>query len=291
MLKFLGLLIIAASIWGGVILSHGQLLALWQPMQFLIIVGGGIGTFFLSNPWYVVRKTTSYLTRSINGTRHYSTDSYQRLLTLLYELFELRRQFGSAVLEIHIENPSNSPLFLASGVLENPRLTQFICDNLRLVTLGRTLPHELEGLLNSELQTMIDDYQRSVTALQGIADALPGFGLITAILGIILAMQTMDSPLVELGVQIASALVGSLLGILLCYGLLNPMARSLNHTIHAEIQLFECVKSSILALVYGRPSAIAVDAGRRMIYSEIRPSFEQMELWLAEHQESFETKA
>ncbi len=293
MLKLLGLLIIMGSLSGDYLLVNSNPVSLWQPMQVLIIVGGGVGTFLIANPWYVVHRTIRYLITSINGTRKYNTKFYQQLLSLLFELFELRRKSGSGALEQHIEHPETSPLFMASKTLKNPRLTQFICDNLRIVALGRALPHELESLLDDELHTMIEDYQRSVKALQGIADALPGFGIATAIFGAILTMHSieLDTPHLEVAMQIASSLIGSFLGILLCYGVLTPLARSLDHTIHAEVQLFECVKAAILALVYGRPSAIAVDAGRRMIYSEVRPSFEQMETWLSKLKEPVDIEA
>ncbi|MCL6270082.1 flagellar motor stator protein MotA [Sansalvadorimonas sp. 2012CJ34-2] len=285
MLKITGLAILIFSVLGGFVLADGQLLSLWQPAQILIIAGGGIGAFLIANPWHVVCHTMRHLGKAIRGTNHYPAEYYQNLLTLLFKLFEVRRQAGVTALEAHIEEPENSILFMDSGILENERLTAFICDNLRLVTLGKVLPHELEGLLDHELTTMADDLHRPADALQRIADSLPGFGIVAAVLGIVLTMQSMDGPAYLLGMNVAAALVGTFLGILLCYGLISPLAQSVTHSVRDEIQLYECVKASLLAKVSGRPSAIAADAGRRILYSEIRPSFIQLEAWLAESRE------
>ncbi|CAM3723290.1 flagellar motor stator protein MotA [Parendozoicomonas haliclonae] len=290
MLKFFGLLILAASIFGGFVASDGQLLSLWQPGQIFIIIGGGIGAFVIANPWAVIVRTGRYLSRAITGKNSYPTEFYQKLLTLLFELFEVRRRVGSAALEEHIDHPDQSVLFIESGILEYERLTSFICDNLRLVTLGKVLPHELEGLLEQELATMNEDYLRPADAMQAVADSLPGFGIIAAVMGIILTMQSMDGPAYLLGMKVAGALVGSFLGILLCYGLLNPLAKSITHAIREETQLFECVRAALTALVYGRPSAIAVDAGRRMLFTEVRPSFDQLESWLLESHPTTESR-
>ncbi len=282
MLKVTGLAILILSVLGGFVLADGQLLSLWQPAQILIIAGGGLGAFLIANPWHVIRNTLQHLGKAISGTNHYPAEYYQNLLTLLFKLFEIRRQSGVAALEPHIENPEQSVLFIDSGILENKRLTSFICDNLRLVTLGKVLPHELEGLLDHELNTMSEDLQRPADALQRIADSLPGFGIVAAVLGIVLTMQSMDGPAYLLGMNVAAALVGTFLGILLCYGLISPLAHSVTHSVRDEIQLFECVKAALLARISGRPSAIAADAGRRILYSEIRPSFVQLENWLTE---------
>ena len=285
MLKLTGLIILAISVLGGFVIADGQLLSLWQPAQILIIIGGAFGAFMIANPWHVITSTIQHLLKAVRGSNHYPADYYQNLLTLLFRLYEVRRKSGVAALEAHIDFPEESILFEEARILDNHRLTSFICDNMRLVTLGKVLPHELEGLLDHELATMNDDLQRPADALQHIADSLPGFGIVAAVLGIVLTMQSMDGPAYLLGMNVAAALVGSFLGILLCYGLLSPLAKSVTHSIRDEVQLFECIKASLLAQVSGRPSAIAADAGRRVLYSEIRPSFAQLEAWLLESSE------
>ena len=284
-LKIGGVILLTASIIGGFIMAGGTPMILWQPPEFIIIFGGAFAAFMISNSWTGVKEAGRAVLKVFRG-KHLDQDYFQRLLTLLYQLFELRRRSGVSVLEDHIERPGESSIFTESGMLENPRLVSFICDNLRLVALGKVQPHELEGLLDSELETMEEDMLRPAYSLQSVADALPGFGIVAAVLGIIVTMGAMGGPVEIIGMSIAKALVGTFLGILLCYGVAAPLAHAIQHNVKEEIILFDCVKTAIIAQVSGRPSAIAVDAGRRLLYAEVRPSFEQMEGWLLENRQS-----
>ncbi|MGI9275593.1 MAG: flagellar motor stator protein MotA [Endozoicomonas sp.] len=280
--KFAGIILLAVSVIGGFQLAGGQPMVLWQPPEFIIIFGGAFAAFLISNSWHNVKQTGRAVARVFTG-KHLSQAYYQRLLTLLYQLFELRRRSGVAVLEDHIEKPGESSLFIESGILENERLTSFICDNLRLIAMGKVQPHELDGLLESEVSTMEDDLLRPAHSFQSVAEALPGFGIVAAVLGIVVTMGVMGGPVEMIGVSIAKALVGTFLGILLCYGVAMPLAQAIEHNVKEQVLLFECVRTAIVAQVSGRPSAIAVDAGRRLLYSEVRPSFDQMEGWLLEN--------
>ena len=284
-LKFGGLILLVVSVLGGFVLAGGAPMILWQPPEFLIIFGGAFASFMISNSWVGVKQSGRAVVKVFRG-KHLDQDYFQRLLTLLYQLFELRRRSGVVVLEDHIERPGESSIFTESGMLDNPRLVSFICDNLRLVALGKVQPHELEGLLESELETMGEDMLRPAHSIQSVADALPGFGIVAAVLGIIVTMGAMGGPVEVIGMSIAKALVGTFLGILLCYGFAAPLAHAIQHNVKEEILLFECVKTAIVAQVCGRPSAIAVDAGRRLLYAEVRPSFEQMEGWLLENRQA-----
>ncbi|WP_067516389.1 flagellar motor stator protein MotA [Endozoicomonas ascidiicola] len=281
MLKFVGLGVLVFSVLGGFIFANGNLMALWQPPEILIIAGGAFGAFLLSNPMSVVRSTGWHLRNSFSSG-HYQKLHYQKLLTLLYQLFELRRTSGASAMEMHIEDPESSDLFKVSGVLDDPRLTAFICDNLRLVILGNISSHELDSLLDSELYALTEDIGRPADALQKVADALPGFGIVAAVLGIVITMQSMGGPVDQMGVSIAAALVGTFLGVLLGYGIVGPLAYAIEHSIKDQMLMFECAKESMLSHVSGRPSAIAVDAGRRVLFGENRPSFTQLEAFLLE---------
>ncbi len=281
MLKFAGLAVLVLSVLGGFVFANGNLLALWQPAEILIIVGGALGSFLLSNPWSVVQSTGWHLRKCFSG-KAYGQEHYQKLLTLLYKLFELRRKAGVAAMEQHVENPYSSDLFSVSGVLDDHRLTAFICDNLRLVSLGNITTHELDGLLDSELYALTEDIRRPAEALHKVADALPGFGIVAAVLGIVITMQTMGGPVELMGVSIAAALVGTFLGVLLGYGLVGPLGHAIEHSVKDQMLMFECAKEALLAHVSGRPSAIAVDAGRRVLFGENRPTFDQLEGWLLE---------
>lgn len=284
-LKILGVVLLSVSVLGGFALAGGQPLILWQPPEFVVIFGGALAAFLISNSWHNV-KMTGRAVRDIFLKKHYDQEYFQKLLTLLYQLFELRRRSGVSVLEEHIEKPGESSIFTESGILDNDRLTSFICDNLRLVALGKVQPHELDGLLESELDTMETDLMRPAHSVQATADALPGFGIVAAVLGIVITMGAMGGPVELIGMSIAKALVGTFLGILLCYGVASPLAHAIEHNVKEQVLLFDCVRTAIVAQVSGRPSAIAVDAGRRLLYSEVRPSFEQMEGWLVENRQT-----
>ncbi|MRI33912.1 flagellar motor stator protein MotA [Endozoicomonas sp. OPT23] len=281
MLKLGGLALLVASVLGGFILAGGNPRVLWQPPEYVVIIGGAAAAFLISNSWHNVKMTGKAIA-GIFKNSHLDQDYYQKLLTLLFQLFELRRRSGAAAMENHIEEPENSELFEQSGIINNPRLTSFICDNLRLVAMGKVQPHELDGLLESEINTMEDDLSRPAHSFQTLAEGLPGFGIVAAVLGIVITMGVMGGPVEMIGVSIAKALVGTLLGILLCYGLAAPIAQAIEHNVKEQVILFEVVRTAIVAQVSGRPSAIAVDAGRRLLYAEVRPSFDQMEEWLME---------
>ncbi len=283
-LKLGGVALLGISVIGGFIMAGGNPIILWQPPEYIVIFGGALAAFLISNTVQGVQNTGKALVQ-VFSKGHYDQNYYQRLLTLLYQLFELRRKSGVAVLEEHIEKPGESSVFTESGVLENERLTSFICDNLRLVTLGKIQPHELEGLLDSELETLEEDLGRPAHSIQTVAEALPGFGIVAAVLGIVVTMGAMGGPVEMIGTSIAKALVGTFLGILFCYGLFGPVAQAMEHNVRDELLLFECVKTAIISQIAGRPSAIAVDAGRRVLYSEVRPSFDQMEGWLLENRQ------
>ena len=281
MLKLGGLGLLVASVLGGFLLAGGKPMVLWQPPEYVVIVGGALAAFLISNSWHNVKMTGKAIA-GIFKNNHLDQDYYQKLLTLLFQLFEIRRRSGAAAMEDHIEKPDDSELFQQSGILSNSRLTSFICDNLRLVAMGKVQPHELDGLLESEIQTMEDDLSRPAHSFQTLAEGLPGFGIVAAVLGIVITMGVMGGPVEMIGVSIAKALVGTLLGILLCYGVAAPIAQAIEHDVKEQVILFEVVRTAIVAQVSGRPSAIAVDAGRRLLYSEVRPSFDQMEEWLME---------
>ena len=285
LLLIVGLLLVFASIAGGFVSAGGKLLALWQPAEFVIILGCALGSFLLGNSKSVIKATGQYILRVVTG-KHSGPDTYQNILTLLYQLFETGRRSGLAALEAHVENPDESDLFKGAGVLANKRLKNFICDNLRLLGLGKIQPHELEGLLESELHTLQEDLGRPALSLQRMADGFPGFGIIAAVLGIVITMQHMGGPVEIIGVSIAAALVGTFVGILLGYGVVGPLAQAVEHVIEDDVRAFECIKATLVAYASGRPSAIAVDAGRRVLFSEVRPSFEEMENWLTESQEN-----
>ncbi|MCL6272068.1 flagellar motor stator protein MotA [Sansalvadorimonas sp. 2012CJ34-2] len=276
MLKMIGFAITLASVMGGFFLGNGVLATLWQPAYILIVVGGAIGAFFSSNPGEVLQLTKHYLGRALLGQRR-GREDYEKLLVLLHDLFQVIRRKGRQALEEHIESPERSDLFKRSGFLESPRLVTYICDNLRMTNLGQISARELEALLESELDCYETEQNQSANSLKMAADATPGFGIVASVLGVIIAMSSMNGPISVLGMAVAGSMVGTMLGMLSCYGILTPMINLVSHSIKDEVMLFECVKAALVANCAGRHPIVSVDAGRRVLYSGVQPSFVELE--------------
>ena len=276
MLKLMGFILTIASIVGGYYLGDGILNALWQPAFILIVLGGTTGAFFASTPTEVLSLTRDYLGRAFMGKRR-SREDYEKLMTLLYDLFQIVRREGRAALEDHIEEPENSDVFRESGFLQSPRLVTYICDNLRVTILGQTSAPELETMLDSELVAFENEQTMSVNALKRASDSAPGFGIVASVLGVIIAMGSISGPVAVLGMAVAGSMVGTMLGMLLSYGILNPMHNLVLHYIKDEVMLFECVKAALVANCGGRYPLVAVDAGRRVLFSAVQPSFVELE--------------
>lgn len=277
MLKLIGFLLTILSVIGGYYLGDGSLGALWQPAFILIVVGGTTGAFFSSTPGDVLELTWKYLSQAVMGRRR-NQDDYEQLLQLMYDLFQIDKRKGRQALEEHIEEPENSQLFLESGLMtSSPRLVTYICDNLRITILGQNTAAELDTLLEAELAAFEAEQMQSVNALRRAVDSAPGFGIVASVLGVIIAMSSVAGPIDVLGMAVAGSMVGTMLGMLSSYGILTPMMNLVSYSIRDEIMLFECVKASLVANCAGRHSLVAVDAGRRVLFSGVQPSFVELE--------------
>ena len=278
MFKIMGFIILVASILGGFVMAHGKLLSLWQPFEIIIIAGGAFGAFCISNPWKVVGAAGRNIMFVISGTG-YNQKYYESLLQLLNQLFEVgRKQGGRKALEDHIENPSSSDIFNSyPRIKKTPSTVRFITDNVRLSMVDNLDTHNFEALMEHEIFTYEEEVSRPGKALQEIADALPGFGIMAAVLGIVITMQALDGPPEQLGIHIAAALVGTFMGVFLGYGVVGPLSAAINHSVHYEIKALECIKAALVSNRSGTPPAMSVEAGRKVLYSESRPSFDEME--------------
>ncbi len=276
MLKFIGFVVTLASVMGGFFLGNGVLATLWQPAYILIVVGGAAGAFFASTPPDVLTLTKTYLGKAMMGERRGRVD-YEKLLILLHDLFQVIRRKGRQALEEHIESPERSDLFKRSGFLSSPRLVTYICDNLRMTNLGQISARELESLLEAELVCFETEQSQSVAAIKRMQDSAPGFGIVASVLGVIIAMSSMNGPISVLGMAVAGSMVGTMLGMLSCYGILAPIINRVQHSIDDEVMLFECVKAALVANCAGRHPIVSADAGRRVLFSGVQPSFVELE--------------
>lgn len=277
MLKLVGLVVVIGSVLGGYVLSHGHLVALWQPYELLIILGAAIGAFLISNPMTVVKDTMAALGRNLKG-KHYGKEMYMDLLSLLYEIFNKARKNGLMAIEEDVETPESSEIFNRfPRVTMEKHLLDFICDYLRIMAAGNLSAIELESLMDQEIETALHESMASSHAVTKISDGLPGFGIVAAVMGIVITMGSLGGPPEILGAHVAAALVGTFLGILLAYGFIGPLAVALEHMATEDIKTLACIKTAILAMVNGIPPQLAVEFGRKAIGSHERPTFKELD--------------
>lgn len=272
-----GLLIVISSVLGGYVLAHGVLAALWQPYELIIIAGGAFGAFIIANPGKVIKSVFANLPTLFKGNP-YSKQDYLDLLSLMYDLFSKARKEGLMALENDVEEPGESEIFKKyPKIAADHHVMDFITDYLRLMVGGSMNPFELENLMDLELETHHEEAEIPSHSVTTVSDGLPGFGIVAAVMGVVITMGSLGEPPEVLGAHIAAALVGTFLGILLAYGFVGPMGAALGHRAREEAKFLECVKVCILATLNGYTPQIAVEFGRKVIYSTERPGFYELE--------------
>jgi len=257
-------------------------MALWQPFELLVIGGAAFGAFVISNPGKVIKAVFASIPLLLKGSK-YNKALYLDLLSLMYVLFSKSRKDGLMSLEEHIEEPKDSPIFQNyPKILADHHVLDFICDYLRLMVGGNMNPFELENLMDVELETHHHDIGQAHNALTKVSDALPGFGIVAAVLGIVITMASIGGPPEVLGQHVGAALVGTFLGILLAYGFVGPMAASLEHLTADEAKFYECIKVCLMASLNGYAPQIVVEFGRKTLFSDQRPGFIELESHIKE---------
>lgn len=277
-MKFiLGMIIVMASVIGGYVLSHGKLAALFQPFELLIIGGGAFGAFVVANPGKVISDVFKGTFGLLKGSK-YTKKLYMDLLTLLYLLFAKARKEGLMSLESDIEEPHISEIFKAyPSIRENHHAMEFITDYLRLMVGGNMNAFELENLMDLELETHHHSAEAAATAVQVVADGLPAFGIVAAVMGVVITMGYISEPPEILGAHIGAALVGTFLGVLLAYGFAAPIANALKSRAEEESAMLLCAKACIMSTLNGYTPQIAVEFGRKAITPHLRPGFLELE--------------
>lgn len=277
-MKFIiGLVITCASIIVGYVAAGGVLLALWQPFEILIILGGSIGAFIIAYPATVILGTLKGILALFKGNK-YKKETYMELLGLLFKLFSKARKEGLMALEADIEEPDESEIFKeATKIYSNQHLVDFICDYLRLMVGGNMNAFELEALMDLELETHHHEAEGPSHALQNMADGLPAFGIVAAVMGVVITMGYISEPPEVLGHHVGAALVGTFMGILMGYGFAGPMAASMGAQAKEEGLIFGCAKTCIIATLNGYTPQIAVEFGRKALTSDLRPGFIELE--------------
>ena len=278
MFAIIGTLVVLGSVLGGFMASGGSILLLWHPLEIVIICGAALGAFLISNPIKVVKGAFIGALGLVKGAR-YGRQEYIQLLKLIYDILVMARKDGVLAIEKHIENPSQSDIFKKYPfVLADHHMMEFITDCLRLISGGNLDPHELESLLEYELETHHHEAAEPAHAVQKVSDALPGFGIVAAVLGIVTTMASIEgASTAEIGHHVGAALVGTFLGILVAYGFVGPIAAAMEAKAHEEGKAFEVVKMALVASVRGYPPPVAVEFARKLLFSAVRPNFQELE--------------
>lgn len=271
-----GGLMVAAGFEAGTHLIMGAILPA-LPAEMMIIFGVGVMAFIISNPWNVCKETLGYF-RCLKKPAAHDKQSYVDLLTLLYTLFKLARTKGWLSLEQHIEQPDDSTLFKQfPTVHKNHHALIFLCDYLRIISLGNDSPHEIESLMDEEIETIAHHEEHPGHAMQTMADGLPALGIVAAVLGVIKTMASINQPPEILGKMIGSALVGTFLGVWLSYGFVGPFANAMLSRAHTEIMYYKCIKAGIIAFLNGAAPQVAVEFSRKLLPHDVQPSFLELE--------------
>jgi len=272
-----GCIVVLASVLGGFALQGGHLAALFQPTELLIIVGAAVGAFVIANDARSIRATVAALPTLFQPPR-YTKALYLELMALLFELLTKVRKEGMMAAEADIDAPHESPLFTRyPAIVEEGRILEFITDYLRLMISGNMDAFQIENLMDNEIETHHEDGEAPVHSIQQLAEAMPAFGIVAAVIGVVHTMASVGLPPSELGILIAGALVGTFVGILLSYGFVGPVAALLRRK-HAEsAKMIQCVKVTLLASLNGYAPALAVEFGRKVISHTERPSFLELD--------------
>jgi chemotaxis protein MotA len=281
MQQLLGIAIVLGCIFGGYMLGGGALHAIWEPVELLIIAGAGFGALVLGNPYHVLHEMLVQL-RRIVMMRKRDSEFQRQLLLLMYELLQTAAG-GLKALDAHVEAPRESELFQRyPRILDEPKLLAFIVDNFRLMAMGKISAHELEGVLEQELEAIHDELSQPSKSMHKIAEAMPGFGILAAVLGVVMAMNTVGegASAAEIAEKVAAAMVGTFIGIFFCYGVLDPISNMMKQLVNEEVSTLECVKVVLVTHLAGKPALLAIDAGRRLVQLNTKPSFARLEGWI-----------
>ncbi len=277
MFVIIGIAVVIISIVTGFLIAGGNLVLLLQWAEFIVIGGAAIGSLLISSPLSLLKKIIAELPSVIKGN-HYSKSDYMELLKSFNDLFLIAQRDGLLSIEKHVENPEESEILSQNKkFINNPFLRDFFCDTMKVMLTGGVPPHELEGLIDTEIETFEIESKPIAATLNKVGDSLPGLGIVAAVLGIIVTMGSIDKGAEVVGHHVAAALVGTFLGVLMAYGFVSPLASSVEHSIENKVRFLSTIKSCIVAYAKGNPPIVAVEIARRTIFSDERPSFSELE--------------
>jgi chemotaxis protein MotA len=276
MFAIIGIIVVFGAIAGGYLMEHGNISVLLQPAELLIIGGAASGTILIANPLHVLKHIACGITGVFKGSK-FTRERYLASLKLAYQLLNKARRQGLMALESDIEDPEKSAIFNQDpDFLKDPHVRCFFCDSMRMAISG-VEAFELDQLIEQDLEVLHHDATEPVASLTTVADSLPGLGIVAAVLGVVITMQALGGPPEEIGRKVAAALVGTFLGVLLCYGLVGPMASNMAKVADEERAYLNVLRVVIISFLKGTAPILAVEAARRASPGHVRPSFQELE--------------
>ena len=277
MLAIVGILIVIFAVLGGFLMEKGPLIVLVQPSELIIIGGAALGTLLIANPPRVLKGILGGIPK-ILGKSPFGKDTYLSTLKMLYELLNKARRLGMLGIEPDIENPDESELFKAyPKFLKNHHYRDFVCDTMRMAVSGNVDVFDMDQMIERDIEVHHHGAMQPIGALMTTADSLPGLGIVAAVLGVVITMSALDGPPSEIGHKVASALVGTFLGILMCYGFVGPLGSSMSKLVDEEHAYLYMMRIVLVSYLRGQPPVLAIEAGRRAIPAHARPSFAEVE--------------
>jgi chemotaxis protein MotA len=277
MFAIIGILVVFGAVMAGYLMEHGHIGVLLQPAELLIIGGAGAGTLLIANPVRILKKIVAG-TAGVFGASPFGKGRYVETLKMMYELLQKARRGGMLTIEGDVEKPEESPVFQPyPAFVKDHHLRDFVCDTMRMVITGGVDAFDMDQMMDLDMEVQHHGEEEPVTALATMADSLPGLGIVAAVLGVVITMGALGGPAEEIGHKVAAALVGTFLGILLCYGLVGPVSQSMAKITAEEHAYLYVLRVLMLAFIRGQPPVVAIEMGRRAIPSHVRPTFVEVE--------------
>lgn len=277
MFAIIGILVVFGAVIGGFLMEHGPLRVLMQPSELIIIGGAAIGTLLVANPLHTLKGVAGGFIQVFKGSS-FSKQRYLNALKMMYDLFGKIRRDGPTAVEADIEAPKESQFFASyPDLLKNHEILNFVCDTMRLVIMGGVEAFDVDQMIEADIEVHSHGLNEPVTALTSMADSLPGLGIVAAVLGVVMTMSALGGPPEEIGKKVAAALVGTFLGILLCYGLVGPVAANLAKLAHEEHVFLNVLRVTMVAFMKDTSPLLAAEMGRRSIPAHVRPTFQEFE--------------
>lgn len=277
MFAIIGIIVVFAAVLGGFLMEKGHIAVLLQPAELLIIAGAAMGTMMVANPLHILKGILTGLKEVLSGSK-FTKQRYMDLLQMMYLLLNKVRKDGLLSIENDVEKPKESALFKKHPeFLADHHALNFVCDTLRMAVTGGVDPFDMDQMMEQDMEVHHQEAMQPVAALTTTADALPGLGIVAAVLGVVITMGALGGPPEEIGRKVAAALVGTFLGILLCYGVAGPLASNMSKTADEQKDYLHVLRVLLLAFLKGSAPMIAIEIGRRAIPARVRPAFDEME--------------